>query len=215
SYEIDVAEYEGRCIDATEGGAYIAGTEIMTLQEAIDKHIKEDIFPLIKIEDAIKNFNASDKSKDKEAILNKTKNSIADIDKIIKYCHHGYNFIDKRKEELEKYIKKEALDDNDKELIADLYNEVIKTRKELQSFSDTFQLLIMHIVQSIYIKFEIDMNEIPSKYEVYEKALAEIIIRNKDWFAVINNLCLIVRDELELAGEKLKEEKNKLKVVTN
>ena len=54
SYEIDVAEYEGRCIDATEGGAYIAGTEIMTLQEAIDKHIKEDIFPLIKIEDAIK-----------------------------------------------------------------------------------------------------------------------------------------------------------------
>ena len=26
----------------------------MTLQEAIDKHIKEDIFPLTKIEDAIK-----------------------------------------------------------------------------------------------------------------------------------------------------------------
>ena len=60
----------------------------------------------------------------------------------------------------------------------------------------------MHI-QPIYIKFEIDMNEIPSKYEIYEQALVEIILNQKKWFGNINNLCLIIQDELKRAKENL------------
>ena len=38
-YQIDVANFEGTVINATEGGAKIPGTKVMTFQEAIDAHI--------------------------------------------------------------------------------------------------------------------------------------------------------------------------------
>jgi hypothetical protein len=39
-YQIDVANFEGTVINATEGGAKIPGTEVMSFQEAIETHIQ-------------------------------------------------------------------------------------------------------------------------------------------------------------------------------
>ena len=39
AYEVDVANHQGTVINATEGGAKIAGTVISTLQEALDQHL--------------------------------------------------------------------------------------------------------------------------------------------------------------------------------
>ena len=43
-YEIDIANYKGTCVNATEGGAFIEGTKVMTLKEVINEYLKEDIF---------------------------------------------------------------------------------------------------------------------------------------------------------------------------
>lgn len=208
SYEIDVAEYKGTCINATEGGAFIEGTKVMDFKDAIDKYMKEDIFPLDVINNSIKDYIGSDKSKDKERIVKKINDSINDIEKMIDYCHEGSGFVEEKEQELRDYLAMENLDEEFKNHIIDLYREVIKYKNKLQSFSDTFQLLIMHIVQPIYIKFEIDMNEIPSKYEIYEKGVVEIILRQRDWFATINNLCIIVQEELRKAKENLIKNSN-------
>ena len=45
AYELDLANYQGTCINSTEGGAYIRGTTLMTFQEAIDKHLQEEYNP--------------------------------------------------------------------------------------------------------------------------------------------------------------------------
>ena len=39
AYEVDVANHQGTVINATEGGAKIAGTVVSTLQEALDQHL--------------------------------------------------------------------------------------------------------------------------------------------------------------------------------
>lgn len=43
AYQYFIQTYEGTCIDATEGGAYIKGTEIMALEEAIEKYCTQEI----------------------------------------------------------------------------------------------------------------------------------------------------------------------------
>jgi len=47
-FETEISQTDVRCIDATEGGARIRGTEIMTLREVIDTYCtnKEEIIPL-------------------------------------------------------------------------------------------------------------------------------------------------------------------------
>lgn len=204
SYEIDVAEYKGHCINATEGGAYIAGTEVMTFQEAIEKNIKEDFLPIDVIKKSIDIFVSSDKKEDKRRIIKKIDEAIKDIEKMIEYCHEGVEFVEKTEEKLKEYIEADELCEKAKSDIIDLYKQVIKPKNKIQDFSETFQLLVMHIVQPIYIKFETDMNEIPSRYSIYEQAVAEIILRQKDWFAIINNLCLIIEDELKKAQQNLR-----------
>jgi len=44
-YEEHIAEYPGRAINATEGGARIAGTEVMPFLEAIRQHCREEFAP--------------------------------------------------------------------------------------------------------------------------------------------------------------------------
>lgn len=44
-YEQHLMEYQGTCINATEGGAYIQGTAVMKLSEAIDRYCHEAFAP--------------------------------------------------------------------------------------------------------------------------------------------------------------------------
>lgn len=55
-YEQDLRNYGGTCINATEGGAKITGTTVMTLREAIDRHCREPFFPLATLNEAYENF---------------------------------------------------------------------------------------------------------------------------------------------------------------
>lgn len=43
AYQYFIEAYEGLCIDATEGGAYIQGTQVMTLDEAIKTYCTQEI----------------------------------------------------------------------------------------------------------------------------------------------------------------------------
>lgn len=44
-YVAEVAQYPGTVINATEGGAFIAGTSVMSLREAIDRHVGAPFAP--------------------------------------------------------------------------------------------------------------------------------------------------------------------------
>ena len=58
-YQIDVANFEGTVINATEGGAKIPGTEVMRLSEAIETYIKEPIELPLKGPQSISEYIAS------------------------------------------------------------------------------------------------------------------------------------------------------------
>jgi hypothetical protein len=205
SYEIDVAEYKGKCINATEGGAYIKGTEVMTFQEAIDKYMQEPFYPLNKIREYISEFSNDDIENDYKNILNKIKTSKDDLYKIIDYCKEGVNKWEKYKDELKEYTEKKSITEEEEKRLEEMGLELINPRKELISFSDTFQLLLMHIVQPMYIHFDMNMNSLYGEYNLREAATARSLMYYQKWYAHINNAAIIVLEELIIAEERLKK----------
>jgi len=70
AYEMDLLNYSGTCINATEGGAYITGTSIMPFEEAINKHIREEFYPRDSIRESLTIFTPRDVEQDLQQVLN-------------------------------------------------------------------------------------------------------------------------------------------------
>lgn len=89
-FEAMIADSDQTFINATQGGAHIQGTQILTLQEAIDKHCCTQIFPTKRIKqlcNALKPINPKNLLSGFNEILNKIKlvqKNIEKADKISK-----------------------------------------------------------------------------------------------------------------------------------
>lgn len=154
-YIKDVAEFKGRVINATEGGAKIHGTEIMSFADAIEKFIKP-VTPL-NITDAITSTlvkpDTNQRLSDYTKTLSKVKESIAFCESSMKKLYAGY---EASCEYEDKIIKPY--------LLSNSYNEALaiellqKAEKAAAVFSDpVFFNILMHYVQSYYIKTIIEI----------------------------------------------------------
>lgn len=153
AYELSLKDWEGTCINATEGGAKILGAEVMTLKEAIDKHINNkpaDTYlpsPLTVIRDALSEFKPSDHERDQvHELMDQT---IADMQDIIKACNEAKDWIDGLGRELDspKMTPERA---------QELRGELIQWRIKAHGEQRTFQLYFMHIVQSYYMRWNVE-----------------------------------------------------------
>ncbi len=187
AYETDVAQYRGRAINATEGGAYIPGTEISTLQEAIDKYIQEPFNPLDIIKENLIQFNGVEDDLYKlKVIINKTEH---DVREIIDRCITGAGICKKYREELEAGPTKEKLEE--------IRQEIIKPRLDIQTmYNDTFQRFLMHVVQSYHLSFEM-------KVTMEYVDPVNIIMQFNDWYCFIGDISEICLKSLLAAKEKL------------
>lgn len=102
-FEEKILQYKDRTfIDATEGGAYIKGTKVMTLRETIDKYIKHqkvkrlhEILPQVELVNHKEIYDKLDKAvveKQRyfEEILKVSKKYLEDISKIKKKFEYSY-----------------------------------------------------------------------------------------------------------------------------
>jgi len=198
SYEIDVAGYRGKCINSTEGGAYINGTMVMPFQEAIDKYIKEPFNPLFRIRDILGQFTPSDQDHQKVgALIEKT---VSSFKSIVDLCDKGLKLYDDHLEEIKGFAENPDFEKMDK-----LMQPLLEIKKQCMAFdSENFQLLFAHIGQAFYINFEM---ELCKQYDLFDgdRARAEILIRQREWFEVVKGLikvCIQVLEKSKKRGEK-------------
>jgi len=130
AHEVDIAHYSGTVYNCTEGGAYISGTRVEPLQKIIDLAVTEVFNPLDIIKEELKNFTSAEDDIEKLKIL--MDNTIRDVKDIIDLCIEG----SKLDEDLP---------------IAEL---MAPRAKIIDNYNHTFQLLLMHIVQSIHLSLE-------------------------------------------------------------
>ncbi len=184
-YESDLAEYKGICINSTEGGAYIIGTEVIPLSQSIDKYVRETYNPLsiIKKHFFTKKEDYIEEYKNTKILI---KNTIKDLQYMIDECKTGIELINNSNEFLGSYLDSDkSYQEANKDKVIELFSQIIEPKKKIVSKNRTFQMFLMHIIQSYNIKFEIDLNELPNKYDDHELVLAVTCIRMKEWYGVI------------------------------
>lgn len=200
AYEVDIAGYQGTCINSTEGGALIDGTVVMPFQEAIDKYITSEFNPLQKIKNCLSVFSleqVNDEVVKLIAIIDKT---ISDLEYMSCQCKKGVEAIREYEPELTGILYQEK---EDKVNVKELLPELLAYKKNIIETNPTMQLFLMHIVQPYHIKFEIDMNAMWEKYDRESQVLAEIALEHIKWYSVIHDIILICNDSLKKAREKV------------
>ncbi len=198
AYDLDVAGYNGTCINSTEGGAFIQGTQIMTFQEAIDRHIKDSLNPLEVIENSISSFSSAEADQDFYKLKSLVDMTKSDMQSIFDNCQKGLELHEKHKQVLIDAVSKPeaARAENDK--VENAYREICQLRESCsKDYHHTFQLFFMHVIQSFSIKFEMELYAIPGKHEHSIAAKAEIALLHKEWYSVVGDIAKIMIDILE------------------
>lgn len=202
AYEIDVAGFSGRCVNSTEGGAYIKGTEIMTFQQAIDLFINEDFYPRKIIDQAIGQFSSDSKKEDILSVKKVIQGTKDDLTEMKKLCRSAVNIIEENESQLQSIIDGSADPDSD---IEQIYKEIVKNRAQILSIQPTMQLFMMHIIQSYHLKFELDLHELPDLFEDDSLLQAHSIAKYLQWFAVIHDIVIICLGSLDKAEARIDE----------
>jgi hypothetical protein len=197
SYEIDVAGYQGKCINSTEGGAYINGTQVMPFQEAIDKYIKDPFSPLFRIRDILGRFLPSDQ--DHQKIVDLIEKTINSFKNIVDLCEKGLKLYDDHLEEIKGFAE-----NPDFEKMNKIMQPLLEIKKQCMAFDpENWQGFYAHVAQAFYLNFEL---ELCKQYDLFDgdRARAEILIRQREWFEVIKGLMETCVKTLEKArgGEK-------------
>lgn len=152
-YEKDISQYSGKVINATEGGAKIPGTEIMTFKEAIEKYIKDDIDTIKTIESFLIYPSEEEKKHYRKMMIKKVEDAIDFSDQVIKEMKRGKELTSKfNKEVIEVFQKENRIDDK----LAQALFEEAQTPLEIFS-TQKFYEIFMHFVQSYYISTFVDI----------------------------------------------------------
>ena len=200
SYIVDVAGYKGKCINATEGGAYITGTTVMTFQEAIDKYIREPFDPLEKIREILGQFASSPEDYTKVGIL--VEKTLVSFQGISALCEKGMKLFDENADEL-----KAMKDTPEPEKLDGIMEQLLFLKKQCIALDPlTWQLFFAHVGQSFYLAHEMETFKFYNKCDSPEKALIEVALHQREWFEVVGGLVKVCIQVLENTkrGGKLK-----------
>lgn len=200
-YERDLATHKGTVINATEGGAKIHGTQIMTFQEAIDKYITKDINPIGTIRKNLKYPTKKLKEKQVQNVLKKLyhaldycSNIVIELRKGVDYCLEYEKIVAEGNNDLSKIDTHVAGDIMDK----------ISAVVDILSGED-FYLILMHYVQAFYIKSAMDLNALkfsnPPSLELNNK----LTVKFKELYSVMALLIDKIIDEFKISIEILEK----------
>jgi hypothetical protein len=185
-YVNDVNHFKGTVINATEGGAKIHGTVIMPFAEAIEKYVA-DKEPL-QIPEFIRSVLHVPTEEEKQAEYDKT---LRKVQESIKYCEDVLQKI---------YNGYVACNEYHEQVIVPYQNtgyynqevglKLLKQNEELMAvFTEKpFFHILMHYVQSYYIKAVIDVQEIRAGHEKIEVKNNKVTTILRDLFAVMVEL---------------------------
>jgi hypothetical protein len=209
AFETDMLTYEGTCINATEGGAYIEGTKIATLKECVEKYCvkpvdtlgifqKECIYP------EEKDYMAQWKNLRQIMIATRE-----EVEKVVESCDEGV----KRIADFEVRLDKDGFNEIDDFLerfpndeLEEFVSWLLRTKAKIITSGKYFNLYLMHIVQMVIVKFELDINQLPSLCEDEKRCNLQFIKLMKNWFNEVGGVCKISLDMLVRALEQLDKE---------
>lgn len=182
AYEVDVAQSPSKVINCTEGGAYIPGTHIAKLDDAINQYMTESFNPLQIIKDNLQEVDKNDTEK-LRGIVEQTETEVREI---IDLCIKGAELCKQHEEQIKTGENFEAI-----------RIDVIQPRMDIQiKYHDTFQKFLMHVCQAFHLKFEMETTMLHTDPK-------EVLLKFIDWYSFIGDISEICLQSLVRAKGKL------------
>jgi hydroxymethylpyrimidine pyrophosphatase-like HAD family hydrolase len=132
-----------------------------------------------------------------------------EVEGVIEYCEKGAKMVDEFEARLEKEEFAKIEDFLERFPDADLdeiHAEMTRARSKIITFGKYFNLYLMHIVQMIIVKFEMDFNELPTLCDDMKRCKLQSIRLMKRWFPTVGDVCRLSLKLLEDAYEDLEAE---------
>ena len=186
-YEVDIAEYPGACVNATEGGAFIQGTEVMSLSEAIERYLDEDYTPLKILQGKLILPGEEEIRLTAEQVLANMDRTAGELTKINKICQDGLAYLEEAVPGLTGASQAHA---------QAVLSKVLDYKNRCKADHHTYQLFFTHVIQSFTIKFDMILHTIPDSHPEPVATTTEIALRHKEWFTTIGRIANICKDTL-------------------
>jgi hypothetical protein len=196
-YKKDVVNSSATVINATEGGAKIHGTQLMTFREAIDKYVTESFNPLDTIKNTIKYPDPELQDVQRRATL-------AKVEKGLETCRRSTDIFKNGYELCEEFIVNVYMPSiNGDEYDSKKGVEYITKMEEVNDiFKDKdFFNVLMHYVQSYAIRTLIEVNSILNEDLTDQVKHFKVVHVLKDMYAVMIHLI----DRMETLLEQLRQ----------
>lgn len=207
AYELDVAGYRGKCINSTEGGAYIEGTEVMPFQESIECYIRKPFYPLNMIKKHLSSFRAEQTYDDYHSLSELIQKTTEDVRTIIEQCNLGIQLYQKYKPYLNEILTNNCPKPGTKEIDAIALEMLQPKNICMKDYHHTFQLFLTHVIQSFTVRFEMEMIAIPEKHNHTTTAKAETLLRTSEWYITVRDIAQVCLKLLEKSADKLSKAK--------
>lgn len=201
TYERDIAAFNGRVINATEGGAKIRGTELMTLREAIDTFLKKPLGVKNMFKKRLRIPMPAQIQRDRKEVVKKVEGGID-------YCQYMIDSMKNAAEQANQAITShyEAFKQGDEEVgknLADAYREFERSYALFQD--ERFYLILMHYVQSYFIKSMLELNGIRANEEENPDTYAKLLAKGVVFYIDMMNLIEVMKAEMDSMLELLKQ----------
>lgn len=199
AFETDMLTYKGTCINATEGGAYIEGTKIATLKESIEKYCTQAIDSL----DVIAKNSKYPSNEEVLAQWTKLRKIMAttrdEVQEVVNNCINGQEDIANFEQRLERDGFREIPDFLERfpdDEIKEFVIKLMKAKAKIITGSKYFNLYLMHIVQMVIVRFEMDLNQLPSLCEDEKRCHLQRVKLMKKWFIEVGGVCQLALNML-------------------
>ncbi|MCX8084021.1 MAG: DUF115 domain-containing protein [Calditerrivibrio sp.] len=198
-YEKDVAEYAGTVINATEGGAKIPGTKIMSFKEVADQYLTNDLKVVDNIKATLRYPTEDEILKYRDMLKIKVNDAINFAEEVIKELNKGRVYTERfQKEIIETYEKTGRFDES---LANNLFNQLQLPLPLLGS--KKFYEIFMHFVQSYYITSFIEINAVIASSLPEHKKNFSVVALVDDMYLVLIKLIEAMRNSMRKMKEQL------------
>lgn len=206
AYIRDVEAYKGQCINATEGGAFIQGTNVMDFKTALEKHVylRKSYYPLEKIKKLLveNKFSVEQEKRDVIKLINDTKKDIENLlegfEKGIEIIETNKSILINAKEDLQYFTDHK----NEINEFSQKSGEIIKKTEQKNHY--TLHYFLAHIIQSLTIHYSIKHFSIPNHYPSAHEAVPEQLLLKLDYYHNLIKTIKKAYSSLENAEELLK-----------
>lgn len=187
-YEQHLMEYQGTCINATEGGAFIQGTAVMKFSEAIERHCLEVFNPR---ETLLRRLRSAERSKNTEFAQ-----GVRFIQGLtwqtLQWCREGLGILSLPLEEVERMAQKGR-----DRLPSSL---AVSVRKAVDKVAEILDRLIWdpgpvrqlgeYLLQPCGIPFACEWQVVGERFREEAWGLAYRLKMARDFFSTLGQLCL-------------------------